>query len=102
MASKRVQQFKSRYTKAAFDRRDVYQRVFDSREGKFILADLMRGSGMLDVDKNVTPEDALRTLSRWWPIACILNGMAMTDEQIVDWAVAAAQQRAAELGEMND
>ena len=102
MTSKRAQQFKSRYAKAAFERRDVYRRVFESWEGRFILADLMRGSGMLDVDKNVTPDDAMRSLSRWWPIASILNGMSMTDEQVVEWAVAAAQQRAAELGEADE
>ena len=100
--TKRFQQFKSRYAKAAFERRDVYRRVFGSWEGKFILADLMRGSGVLDVDKNITPDDAMRTLSRWWPIASIMNGMEMTDQQIVDWAVAAAQQRVAELGDADE
>lgn len=97
MTSKAFQARKSRYTKAAFDRRAVYRRVFESQEGQFILADLMRGSGMLDVDKNVTEGDALRTLSRWWPVANILNGMAMTDQQIVEWAAGAAQQRATEM-----
>ena len=102
MSAKAFQARKTRYAKAAFDRREVYRRVFERREGQFILADLMRGSGMLDVDKYVTEGDALRTLSRWWPIANILNGMAMTDQQIVEWAVAAAQQRSTEMEDANE
>jgi hypothetical protein len=96
------QQFRAKFVSAASRRRQTYRRVFDTVDGKFILADLMRGSGILDVDKSPTSDQAIGILARWWPVAAILNGMAMTDQQIVDWANDAAQRRANEMGDEVD
>ena len=82
---------------SARNRHAAYKRFVESDDGRLILSELTRGSGILDIDMDTTTEDSIRIVSRWWPVASILNGAAMTDEQIIEWAGAAARARATEL-----
>lgn len=87
---------------SAHERRQRYREVFGTEAGKEVLAELMRGSGILEVDKNPSLEDSIRVLSRWWPVANILNGMEMTDVEIITWSREAAAERAKAIGNRLD
>lgn len=101
MISKLAASLKSRFYYEARNRRKIYASFVNSKDGQAILSDLMRGSGILDVDEKTSMEDSIRIISRWWPVANILNGAQMTDEQVMAWATRAAAERAHEIDTAN-
>lgn len=98
MAGVQEEALRGQFTAEMEYRRRIYREVFSTDAGKYVLADLIRQSGLFEFGP-VSTEAAVRTVERWRTIAAIVNGMGMTDLQIADWAVAVAKRRAQEADE---